>query len=179
MKLAVMSDTHGNTRRLRETVKSILARHSIDLFVHLGDDYRDAEVFDEFDCEYVRVPGVYSDYYANKSVPNRILRDLEGWRFLLSHTDASHSNDLGADPRPEDLIAAGRVDVLLYGHSHEPHISTKDGILYVNPGHLKEEDKKGRHASYGLMDVDRNSIKVRIVEAEDGKTLQEISFGKT
>lgn len=174
-----MSDTHGNANRLRETAKGILSSHKIDLFIHLGDDYDDAEVFEELGCEYVRVPGVYSDYYADNSVPNRVLRDFEGWRFLLSHTDVSHSNDLPDDPRPEDLTAGRQIDVLLYGHSHEPHIATKDGILFVNPGHLKEEDKKGSDASYALIDVSRDSIQAKIVKAKDNVILQEASFKRT
>jgi putative phosphoesterase len=179
LNLAIVSDTHGNSGGLRETVKEILARYKIDLFIHLGDDYDDAKVFEEFGSEYVRVPGVYSGYYGDNSVPNRILRDFGGWRFLLSHTDVSHSNDLPDDPRPEDLVAGGKIDVLLYGHSHEPHIATKDGVLFLNPGHLKEKDKKGGSASYALLDVGRDLIEAKIVEAKSKKTLQEVSFRKT
>ena len=62
----------------------------------------------------------------------------------MSHTDVSHANDRRDDPKPEDLIAAGRVDVLLSGHSHKPLICKEDGLLRVNPGHLKDEDKKGK-----------------------------------
>ena len=97
----------------------------------------------------------------------------------MSHTDVSHANDRRDDLRPEDLIAAGGIDVLLSGHSHKPRISKENGILRVNPGHLKDEDKKGSPASYSQIEVDRNSIQVRIVEAEDGRTLQETIFSKT
>jgi putative phosphoesterase len=176
LNVVVLSDTHGNLKGLREAVKGILSRHSVDLFVHLGDDYRDAEVFDEFGCEYVRVPGVYSDYYADRSVPNRIVKDFEGWRFLLSHTDQSHANDLRGDLRPERLVADGRIDILLSGHSHVPKIDAQDGILLVNPGHLKDEDKKGHRPTYALLGVRKAGIRAALIEAETGKVLGQVDF---
>lgn len=176
MTIAVVSDTHGNLAALRRAVSDIRSAHHIDLFIHLGDDYDDAQVFEEFSCDYVRVPGVFSDHYVEGSVPNRVMKEFEGWRFLLSHTRQSHANDLPEDLKPEELIAAKRVDVVLYGHTHTPQLAEENGILFVNPGHLKKEDKKGHAATYAIMDVERNGITVKIVELASGGVLEEVTF---
>lgn len=178
MKIAVFSDTHGNTRGLRQAVADILAVEAVDLFIHLGDDYEDADVLEEYEPGYLRVPGVFSGYYADKWVPNRLVEEFEGWRFLLSHTVDSHANDLPDDLKPEQLIAGSRVEVVLYGHTHRPDLTDKNGILFVNPGHLKTEDKKGHPASYAILDVGGNEIRGRIVELAGGTALKEIEFKK-
>jgi putative phosphoesterase len=176
LKIIVVSDTHGNIGGLRQAVRDILSTGDIDLFIHLGDDYDDAGVFEEFEQTYLRVPGVFSSFYADRSVPNRRVEDLQGWRFLLTHTVTSHANDLPDDLKPEALIAGKQVDAVLYGHTHRPELADKNGILFVNPGHLKTEDKKGHSASYAILDISGNEIKGRIVELAGGRTLEEIEF---
>jgi putative phosphoesterase len=174
----VVSDTHGNVEGLRQAVREIRSRHNVDLFIHLGDDYDDAQVFDELGCAYLRIPGVYSDYYADSSVPNRLVKPFEGWRFLLSHTDRSHSNDLTDDLKPEELIEAKQIDVVLYGHSHIPRLHSEKGILFINPGHLKSQDKKGYPASYAIITIDRERVKASILGLGSHKVLKQSYFKK-
>jgi putative phosphoesterase len=176
LRLAIISDTHGNLKGLRKAVGDIIAGNHIDLFIHLGDDYRDAEVFDEFGATYLRVPGVFSDYYVDRSVPNRVIHDIEGWRFLLTHTRRSHVNDLRKDLKPEALIAGKKVDVVLYGHSHIPEIAADNGILFVNPGHLKGDDKKGHDASYAILDIGEDEIGAALVEAGTGRPIKGLTY---
>jgi hypothetical protein len=171
LNLAVVSDTHRNLSMFRRAVGSIISRRPIDLFIHLGDDYEDAEVLDEFELDYVRVPGVFSDYYTDTSVPNRRIEEYEGWRFLLTHTPESHPNDLQKDIKPEDAISQKQVDVMLYGHLHTPEILRKDGVLFVNPGHLKEVDKKGFEPSYALLRVRGEEIAAEIIGAREGNCI--------
>lgn len=175
-KIAVVSDTHGNLKGLRSAVRDIASRDKIDLFIHLGDNYEDAEVLGEFEYAYLRVPGVFHDLYADARVPNRIIEEVEGWKFMLSHTPESHPHDLSGDPRPELLAAAGKVDVVLFGHLHVPSIETENGVLMINPGHLKDGDKRGFPPSYAVLDVEPGRIEARILEAGSGDMVKEISF---
>jgi putative phosphoesterase len=175
-KIAVVSDTHGNLENLRAAVREIISREHIDLFVHLGDNYEDAEVFDEFGYDYLRVPGVFHDLYADRRVPNRLLERFEGWRFMLSHTHESHPHDLAGDPKPERLAASGKVDVILFGHLHRPSIDVQNGVLLVNPGHLKSGDRYGITPSYAVLDVNPGQIDVKIYELGTGKVVKGISF---
>jgi hypothetical protein len=170
LNLAVFSDTHGHCALLRQVVGGILQDRHMDLLVHLGDDYDDAEVFYEFETPYLRVPGVYSDYYVDPRVPNRRIEDFEGWRTLLTHTRESHANDPRRSIKPERLIAQNEVDIVLFGHTHRPYLAEEKGILFVNPGHLKDRDKKGHEPTCALLDIRADAVGVR-VEGLDGKTL--------
>ena len=178
MNIAVISDTHGNLDGLRRAIREIMDQQTIDVFVHLGDNYEDAQVFDEFGCTYLNVPGVFSDYYSSRSVPNRLIKEFEGWRFLLTHTLTSHANDLADDPKPEALISEKQVDIVLFGHTHRPELAVKDSILFVNPGHLKEQDKKGFSATYAILNIDSIGINARIIGLGTGNLLNEVIFGR-
>ena len=176
MIVGVVSDSHGNLEALRLAATRMLEADSVDLFIHLGDDFDDALVLEEFDRHYIRVPGVFSDYYQDRAIPNRIIREFEGWRFLLTHTDVSHSNDLPDDLKPEYLIETRQVDVVLHGHTHIPRLEEKHGILFINPGHLKSKDKKGMAPSYAVVEVVPDRIRARIIELESGARVKDIEF---
>jgi putative phosphoesterase len=171
-----VSDTHGNLEGLRQAVREIAGREDVDLFIHLGDNYEDAEVFDEFGYDYIRVPGVFHETYFDQRVPNRLIKEFCGWKFLVSHTNESHPHDLSRDPRPERLMASGEVDVVLFGHLHVPSIEDRGGILLLNPGHLKKKDKHGFQPSYAVLKLLGGRIEAEIIELGTGRVVEEVNF---
>src|SRR5438105_8625003 len=58
---------------------------------------------------------------ANLPVTQRI--EIDGFRIYVLHILAE------LDPQ-----AADNVDAVIYGHSHQPKIETKNGTLFFNPG---------------------------------------------
>jgi len=50
--------------------------------------------------------------------------EIRGWNICVIHDLSRLSLD----------AAAAGVNVVIYGHSHRPHLDRKDGILYLNPG---------------------------------------------
>src|SRR5438105_5432809 len=58
---------------------------------------------------------------ANLPVTQRI--EIDGFRIYVLHILAE------LDPQ-----AADNVDAVIYGHSHQPQIETKNGTLFFNPG---------------------------------------------
>jgi putative phosphoesterase len=163
MKVGVVSDTHGNLDGLRQAIRALMSE-DVRLFIHLGDDYEDTEVFDEFPIDSVmKVPGVYDPEYSDRMIPHRSTEDISGWRVMVSHTPVSHSNDFPEDLKPEELCARREIDVLLYGHTHTPDISEREGILHFNPGHLKPEDKKGYPPSFGILEFTPEQVDARIL----------------
>ncbi len=164
MKMGVVSDTHSNLDYLRKAIRSLL-NQNVDTFVHLGDDYEDAESFDEFSIGTVmKVPGVYDPEYSDRKIPNRLIRDFLGWRVMMSHTPVSHLNDIPDDLKPEDLSARKEIDILLHGHTHIPGITKEKGILRINPGHLKREDNKGYFASFGILEFTEQKVVAKIFD---------------
>jgi 2',3'-cyclic-nucleotide 2'-phosphodiesterase (5'-nucleotidase family) len=64
-------------------------------------------------CQYPR--------HAASQVGSRSM--IDGFRIYVLH--------ILADLNPQ---AAGNVDAVIYGHSHQPKIETKNGTLFLNPG---------------------------------------------
>ena len=101
-----------------------------------------------------------------------------GWSVLVSHTVSSHENDLPDDIEPEELIRNKKIDVVLYGHTHIPDIKREEGIIFVNPGHLKDEDKKGYSPTFCLIDFSEYTITIEIYELRDNSIFKEEFFKK-
>lgn len=171
MLVVVMSDTHGEL----DNLKSILPRIreiNPDLVVHLGDNYEDAELLRDFPL--LRVPGVYESYYSKPEVPNRIILNLSGWLSLLTHSHLRHENDLPWDPDPQDLVRRKAVDLIIHGHTHIPRAELIEGVVYINPGHMKKEDKNGYPPTFSVIEAEEE-LKVRIIELS-GRVMLEKSF---
>ncbi|MGC9103738.1 MAG: metallophosphoesterase family protein [Candidatus Methanodesulfokora sp.] len=172
MLIAVVSDTHSELDNLKSLVPMI-RRINPDLVVHLGDNY-DAELLKDFPL--IRVPGVYEIYYSRPEVPNRVLLNLGGWLSLLTHSHLRHENDLPWDPDPQDLVGRKAVDLIVHGHTHIPRAEAVEGVVYVNPGHMKKEDKKGYPPTFSIIEAGEE-LKVKIMELS-GRTMLERSFSK-
>jgi putative phosphoesterase len=144
----------------------------VDVIVHLGDDYDDVKVLsDHEETTMIQVPGVFSTYYQDPGIPNRVIEEWEGVRVLLTHTPETHENDLPADLDPTAVAARGEVSVVLSGHSHIPKVNMERGVIWVNPGHLKDDDKKGYPPTYALLEIIGTEIRVRIVDLYAGQEL--------
>jgi putative phosphoesterase len=175
MKLGILSDTHKHIVNLSNAVR-YLKEMSVDKLIHLGDDYADIDEVGERDV--IRVPGVFSDAYQDKSIPNRIIDNFAGWRFLLTHTLASHANDLPDDLKPESLIDKQQIHVMLYGHTHVPEIKQEHGVIFFNPGHLKNEDKRGFPPTFGYLELTIDKMIARIYRLRDYSILMEERYRK-
>jgi len=175
MKIGLLSDTHTNIKNLNGAVE-FLKSSGAEIIIHLGDDYTDIDECGEEDI--LRVPGVFSDMYQDPEIPNRRIEDFLGWRVLLSHTVSSHENDLPDDIEPEELIRSKKIDVVLYGHTHIPDIKREEGIIYINPGHLKDEDKKGYPPTFCLLDFTEYTITIEIYELNNKSIFKEEFFKK-
>ena len=174
-KIGVFSDTHRHIVNLSRGI-DILKELGASLFIHLGDDYTDMDETGERD--YVRVPGVYCDAYQVESIENRIIKNIMGWRLLLTHTLQSHPNDLPGDPRPEELIRKKTVDAVLFGHTHVPEIRRDGSVIFINPGHMKNEDKRGHPATFAFIELTIDTLVGRIYRLRDHSILMEERFRK-
>ena len=175
MKLGVVSDTHKHIVNLSKALE-LLKKQGVDKIIHLGDDYTDIDELAERNI--VRVPGVFGEAYQDEKIQNRKVENYVGWRFLLTHTISSHPNDQPGDPKPEELIKDERIQVVLYGHTHVPEIRQDRRVIFINPGHLKNEDKKGFPPTFGYIELSIDRILVRIHELREGSILKEERFRK-
>ena len=171
----MVSDTHGNREYLRKAAERLVKKKAVAI-VHLGDDYDDVTVLSELEIEVLQVPGVFSKYYQDPNIPNRQIHEFNGINVLVSHTVESHRNDLPSDMKPEEIVEKKRAQVVLFGHTHIPLLEEKQGILYMNPGHLKEKDKRGSRPSYGIVDFEEGKVTARTIDFVTGQEIDALSI---
>ena len=169
MKIGIMSDSHGNIEYVRQAAEYMMEAE-VEYIIHLGDDYYDARILDILPVNVLKVPGIYEAVYQDASVPNRLVEEITGLRILITHTKDSHRNDLPSDKMPEEFIASRKVDIVLFGHSHSFYAKLEGGILMVNPGHLRADDKKGE-ATFALLDIN-SGVTVTILNMEQEAKLE-------
>ena len=171
MKIGVVSDSHGHVENLRRAIKA-LRSEGVNRIVHLGDDYDDVKALSgEEGADIMQVPGVFCASYHEPGIPNRIIAEWEGVKVLLSHTAEAHKNDLPSDLKPEEVVVRGEVQMVLVGHSHIPEIKEHGGIIWVNPGHLKDDDKKGYPPTYAILEIVYTEVRASILTLFGGKEL--------
>jgi putative phosphoesterase len=172
MLLGIVSDTHGNIEAIQKVIRHFMA-FAVDLVLHLGDDYLDMLFFEAAHLKILAVPGLYCPEYRDPTIPNRRIENLAGVNILLTH-----SPEVSKFDQPEDLDpqAKAPVDLVLYGHTHAPNIREREGVLWVNPGHLKAHDRRGHPLSYALMRLTPPQVYVRILAMATGEMLHYTVF---
>lgn len=147
--IGVISDTHGLLRP--EAVASLA---DSDLIIHAGD-VGDPAILERLN-EIAPVTAVRGNVdmgtWARK-LPQTNVLEAEGVSIYVLHILDQ------IDLKPD---AAG-FSAVIYGHSHEPHIETKNGVLYFNPGSAGPR-RFDLPITAGRLSVQRGSITAEIIE---------------
>jgi putative phosphoesterase len=126
VRLGVIADTHG---LLRPEVFEVF--REVDLILHAGD-IGPVDVLTELEAiaPVTAVYGNCDDWEVRARLPGVVERRIEGLDFVLLHGDQVGS------PTPERLHAAyPHADVIVYGHTHRPLLTTVDlTVTVMNPG---------------------------------------------
>jgi putative phosphoesterase len=123
--LGLIADTHGLLR-----AEALAALAGVDRILHAGDiGKRNGDHAGVLDTLAAIAPlsvvrGNNDRAAWAECLPETVDLDIGGVRVHVRHILA----DLDIDP-----VACG-VRVVVTGHSHKPEITTRDGVLYVNPG---------------------------------------------
>lgn len=174
MKICVVSDSHGNLNSLTWLGKKF--KPEIDLFVHLGDDSDDASTLEEIGLKVIKVPGIYEPcYLPGQNTQRRIVTEFDNINVLITHTPSATSNDPTDEPSPQTLVQKHNVKIVLYGHTHIPKIEQIEYVIWLNPGHLKPDDKRGYPSSYAILEIKQNNIQIKIFELITGQLLKDFS----
>ena len=157
MKCLVVSDTHTNVEFYKECLSRYLP-NSIDLVIHLGDNYVDALVAHEFGHKLICVPGTRCSQYQDSTIDNRRVEIFNSWRCLLSHTPTRDYMDLATDEDPKSFILNQKCDVFFHGHTHFQNVETQNNVVILNPGHIKSRFDRGQKPSYMIVKFNLNSL---------------------
>jgi hypothetical protein len=118
--IGLISDTHGLIRP-----QALEALRDVDVIVHAGDIGK-LEVIDSLKtiAPVIAIKGNNDTEPWAKPFPDTKLVKTGTARLYIIH----NVKELAVDP-----VARG-FDAVISGHSHKPSVSSRDGILYVNPG---------------------------------------------
>ena len=156
MKIGIVSDSHRNKDYLNSVVDWLISRQKIATLYHLGDDYDDVADLAEKYIDIVQVPGIYDERYNDGTLPKKLMENVLGLRILLVH---SFEKDVTKD----DTMM---TDIIMHGHTHHYEIKLEDGLLRVNPGHLKGPKEKNLPPTFGLLEIQDRDLHVKIINLE-------------
>lgn len=167
MLIGVISDTHDSLHNVRRAVR-LFKELGVELIVHLGDIISPFTLRELLSSGGTRVEGVLGNndgerlgimrvadaYSASFGDQPRTLA-IENKRLLLIHGfgDPGNTREI-----VESLAESKRWHAVLYGHTHEPDISYKRGVLILNPG-----DGGGVLREPSIAVVETSSMKARVI----------------
>ena len=151
MILCVISDTHGLLRS-----EAVDALRGADRILHAGD-VGDPEILDTL-AQIAPVTAVRGNIDTEswaQTLPQTEVVEIGGVSIYILH-------DLGRlDLKPE---AAG-IHAVIYGHSHQPKIEMRKGVLYFNPGSAGPR-RFQLPVSVGKLRIENGKIEAELVELE-------------
>jgi putative phosphoesterase len=131
MRIAVLADTH--VYRLEHLPKKLTAALStVDLVIHAGD-FTDVQVLKGLQ-KLTEVKAVYGNMDSaelKSMLPGKEVIRIGDKRIGIVH---GSGGPWGIEERVRKVFQWDRVDVIVYGHSHQAQNKVIDNILLFNPG---------------------------------------------
>jgi putative phosphoesterase len=159
LRIGIISDTH--IRKNMDRIEDFLNSHlgNVDMIIHAGD-YVSSRVVSLLEQHkgFVGVWGnVDGENVREKLREKEIVRVL-GHRIGIYHGHGEKKTTL---ERSYEKFKDDNVDIIVYGHSHQPAITTKGGILMLNPGSLSSR-RREKWFSYILLELDRDRMNISL-----------------
>jgi putative phosphoesterase len=152
MKIAVVSDTHMPrfAKALPRALRHGLVAHEVGLILHLGD-FTAPEVADAFAAiaPFDAVAGNNDGAELRERFGRRKRLDVEGVRIGMTHGDGTRGTTLD---RALDAFADDDVDIILFGHSHNPYCTKHGDTWVMNPGSPTDKRRSPRY-SWGILEI--------------------------
>ena len=129
IKVLVLSDSHGDVENMCRAVD--LTRPRMALF--LGDGWRDADIVSQRypDLPLEKVPG-NCDYRVHEAAV-RLITIADKLVMMC------HGHTLGVKTNLSMLLREAldrKADAVLFGHTHEPFVDIRSGVVMLNPGSI-------------------------------------------
>lgn len=164
MKIAIVSDTHGNVANFKKMVDWI-NKNNIQIILHcgdIGDPKSLKESLEKFEGKFYGVLGnMDRDYKILISEYNKILKcevkeytfetEIDGKKVAVNHF-------------PEEgkkMAESGKFDLVFYGHTHKPWLEKIKNCKLINPGELAGQSYKPTFAVY---DTETEELDLKILE---------------
>lgn len=151
MRIGVLSDTHVRelSNKLIETLRSL----NLDLIIHCGD-FTGKKVIEQLTKigKFIGVAGNMDPPEIHRILKKKEITEIDGKRIGVFH-----GYGLFTDERLVNEFKGEKIDLFLYGHTHQLRKETKEGVHYLNPGALGK--------SMIVITIEKNKdINARIIE---------------
>ena len=159
MLIGLISDTHIPDRAKVLPQKVLDAFNDVDLILHAGD-LTSPRVIEELEslAPVMAVQG-NMDRVNGIDLPRAKVIEAEGLKIGIVHGEVYPRAD------SDQLLYLAKelnVDILVSGHSHQPKIEQKEGILLLNPGSPIVPRLADRTVM--LLEIDNRQVDVEIVK---------------
>jgi len=155
MKVGVFADTHLNLLRERNSFLRQTRRlfSNLDAVLHAGD-IGDYEWFAEEIFPGIPIWSVAGNCDLIGHLPqafDRRILEIDHWRIGLVHGWGPADGLVDRLARSFDQVQA-----VIFGHSHQPHLELRDGVIFFNPGSTTEPRQCAPTA--GLLNIYPNHL---------------------
>lgn len=147
MKIMILSDSHSMKKN---DLLKLLNSQKADYYVHCGDIFMPYE------------PLNLSNFYIVKGNNDFNITDpdltieLDGLRFYIVHGH-QYQIDLGT-ALLENYAQENHIDIVCFGHTHQPTYITKNHTTYINPGSVTYPRGHYRYPTYCMFDTKTKKI---------------------
>ena len=160
MRIGVVSDTHSKELP-GQMLKDFAA---VDFIIHAGD-FCDEEDYQAL-AKIKEVKGVYGNMDTpaiHKLFPRRQILKCGAFSVGLFHGEGPPRTIL---EKVKEEFQKDKVDIVIFGHSHQPLNEKQGDVLYFNPG--SPNDKVfAPYCSYGIIEVADKNFSARHIKVKD------------
>ena len=155
MRVGVISDSHWDSQSLR---KALAAMGAVDLILHAGDMYEDAEYLSDISLYPVEAVAGNCD---SAGKPTEKVVTVAGQKVLLTH---GHKYGVKLGLQKIGYLAEEKgVDAVVFGHTHVPCNLMLGNVLLFNPGSISlPRDHEAK--TFGILKVCNNIIRGEILK---------------
>ena len=159
MKIVILSDTHvkKHSDKLFKLIDNLFKE--ADMIIHAGD-YVSSSVVSKL-REHKNFVGVWGNNdkgYIRDLLKEKMIISVEGYKIGLCHGHGASKNTLES---AYNQFSADRVDIIIFGHSHQPLILTKNKVLMINPGSPSYKRREPWY-SYVILEIQDKKINVQL-----------------
>jgi putative phosphoesterase len=156
-KIAILGDTH--ITYFKNLPKQMLIEiKKADWVIHVGD-YVNIDVLNGLiKLKGEKFKGVYGNAdpsYIREKVPSKEIFGVLDKRIGITHPARGGSSEF-TEKIVLDEFKGDEVDIIIFGHTHEPIISNKKKLILINPGKgYLEESYFGHPTTIVILEIDK------------------------
>jgi putative phosphoesterase len=159
IKIGIISDTHISKDVYK--IEELLNRNfkDVDLIIHAGD-FKSVKVIDliKKHKNFIGVWGNNDGEAVRSQIKEKEIIKLNNYKIGIYH---GHGEAKTTMERAYDVFKEDKVDIIIFGHSHQAIIKTINKTLILNPGSPTSKHKE-RWYSFIILELEKDYINAYI-----------------